>query len=170
MIATQQEPIPARSIYNGALAGVVAAAVGAAAWGVIVWLTNYEIGIAAIGIGLLVGWAVLMASGRRKGLPLQLVAVLASVAGILAGKYVTVYLEVREVVGDELAFTDPFVFQLLTTNLDAFFSLFDLLWIGLAVFTAWRFLAPDPPAEPVAAPASGYGDPAGHPDDPPRQG
>ncbi len=151
MVSTQPEPIPARAIYNAALGGAVAAAAGAAAWGLIVWLTDYEIGFAAVGIGLLVGWAVLMAGGRRRGLPLQIVAVAESVGGILVGKYVAVYLLIREVFTGELGITDPFVLEFITENPDAVFSLFDLLWFGLAIYTAWRFLAPQPPQPPQPA-------------------
>lgn len=146
MIHTQPaEPVPARSVYNAALGGLIAAAIGAAIWGLIVWLTDYEVGIAAVGIGLLVGWAVHMASGRRKGRSLQIVAVLASVAGILVGKYVAVYLVLRDFVGDDLALTDPGIFELITSNPETFFSLFDLLWFALAIYTTWRFLAPETP-------------------------
>ena len=152
MMFTQPEPIPARAIYKGALGGAIAAAVGAAAWGLIVWVTDYEIGFAAVGIGLLVGWAVLMASGRRKGFPLQIIAVLLSVMGILVGKYVAVYLVLRDFLGDGLALMYPLIFELITQSPEEFFSLFDLLWLGLAIYSAWRFLAPDPP--PPAMPRS----------------
>ena len=152
MIGAQAEPIPARSIYNGALGGAIAAAVGAAVWGLIVWLTDYEIGFAAVGIGLLVAWAVYFASGRRKGLPLQVVAVLEAVAGVLVGKYLAVWLVIRDFLGGDLALTDPLIFALITEEPGAVFSLFDLLWFGLAVYAAWRFLAPEPPA--ITAPAS----------------
>ena len=44
------------------------------------------------------------------------------------------------------------MFTLFREDLDMVFGLFDLLWVGLAVFTAWRLAQPDAP-EPAPAPA-----------------
>ncbi len=43
------------------------------------------------------------------------------------------------------------MFRIFRENLDDVFGLFDLLWIGLAVFTAWRVPQVELP-EPAATP------------------
>ena len=41
------------------------------------------------------------------------------------------------------------MFTFFREDLEHVFGLFDLLWVGLAVFTAWRLTQPDAP-EPAA--------------------
>ena len=45
------------------------------------------------------------------------------------------------------------MFSFFREDLDAVFGLFDLLWVGLAVFTAWRIPQVDEPQPAPAAPA-----------------
>jgi hydrogenase/urease accessory protein HupE len=74
-----------RAIALAAVAGIATGIAGGIVWGLIVKLSEYEIGIVAWGIGFVVGTAVLLAAGRRKGLPLQVVAVVGALVGILVG-------------------------------------------------------------------------------------
>jgi hypothetical protein len=55
----------------------------------------------AWGIGLLSGFAVMFAARGKKGLPLQVIAVLSSIAGIVIGKYGTFFYWVRESIREE---------------------------------------------------------------------
>ncbi|MFJ9338289.1 hypothetical protein ACIRP0_03220 [Streptomyces sp. NPDC101733] len=82
-----QAPAPAPASGNvafGVLAAVVAGLVSAAVYGAIVKATEHEIGYAAVGVGALVGFAAGKIGGRNAVLPV--VAVLVSVAAVLAGQ------------------------------------------------------------------------------------
>jgi hypothetical protein len=127
------------------LAGVVAAVVGGIGWTLQVALTEYETGIVAWAIGGLAGFAVSLAAGRRRGLPLQAIAVGSALLGILLGKYGTYVWIARDSLQEigaesvpaywDTVWIDPFF-----EDLDIVFGWFDVLWVGFAVFTAWRML------------------------------
>jgi hypothetical protein len=80
-----------------------------------------------------------------RGRALQVVAVLASVLGIVGGKYATFYLMAKEYAEQEAGAEAAAEIQLLSPELISmffggvaeWFSAFDLLWVGLAVVTAW---------------------------------
>jgi hypothetical protein len=128
-----------------ALGGLLAAGLGGAAWAALTVATSSEFGFGALGIGLLGGFAVMLFAGMRRGRPLQILAVLSAVLGILLGKYGTVYWLVKESL--EKAHGPEAVRELSPFSLDfasSFFahasewaSGFDLLWIGLAIMAAW---------------------------------
>lgn len=130
----------------GVAGGVVAAVVGGAVWGGIVIATNYEIGYMAWAMGLVCGFAVVLFSRGKRGLPLQVAAVLCSCLGILVGKYLTLFYYLREDVAEELgeqaasqiSVISPAVMQFFVENVHLLLSGFDLLWVALAVLTAWR--------------------------------
>lgn len=130
------------------LAGFVAAVVGGVGWTIQVALTDYEVGLVAWAVGGLAGYAVSLGAGGRRGLPLQVIAVASALLGILLGKYGTFAYGVREgvkaAVGSEFvpAYWDTDLIDLFFEELDSVFGLFDVLWIGFAVFTAWRMLQP----------------------------
>lgn len=133
-----------------ALAGLAAAVVGGVAWGLIVKWTDYEIGFAAWGIGLLTGIAVLAATRGSRGLPFQAIAVVSALLGIVIGKYLWfVWVLQDEGLGIPIFSFDTV--DLFRNNLDVVFDWIDLLWVGLAVYTAYRTLQPQEP-EPVSAP------------------
>ncbi|MEJ2253344.1 MAG: hypothetical protein P8Y75_03080 [Nitrospirota bacterium] len=146
MTALEDERPSGVSLATALVGGLVAALAGGILWSVVVALTDYEIGYMAWGIGLLTGSAVVLFSGRKKGLALQVMAVSFSAAGIALGKYLTFHHFVREAIiqkyGAEAAagFT-----PLSAAAMSAFFgalgslvSGYDFLWIGLAVVTAWK--------------------------------
>jgi hypothetical protein len=149
------ETIEPRILVPAALAGLAAAVAGAVAWTIVVVVTDFELGIVAWAIGFAVGWAVALAAQGRRGLPLQVVAVVAALLGILLGKYGTFAYEVREALeelgADVPAYWDSDLIDFFFEELDSVFGLFDLLWAGFAVFTAWRLLRPEPPAQPAEA-------------------
>lgn len=123
------------------LAGLAAAVAGGIAWGLIVRFSEYELGIVAWGIGFVVGTAVVFAARGARGPQLQAVAVGASLVGILLGKYLSFAWVVQEMAAEEgvrLGVFSGETVEIFRENLGSVFTLFDLLWIGLAVFTAWR--------------------------------
>ena len=126
--------------------GVLAALVGGFLWGLIVIVTDYEVGFVAWGIGFLAGIAVVRFAGGRKGGPLQAVAVVASLLGIVTGKYISFAYFFKKAVEDrfglELSYFDSTIFTTFRENLGDVFGGFDLLWAGLAIITAWRLTRP----------------------------
>lgn len=151
----------AASVYVPAiLAGLAVAIAGGVVWGLIVKSTDYEVGFAAWGIGLLAAMAILFATRGRRGLPLQVIAVVCALLGIVIGKYLSFAWVLSDVAREQTGGAVDFpvfsrdTIDLFFDELGAVFDWIDLLWAGLAVFTAWKTLAPESPQpEPVEAPA-----------------
>jgi hypothetical protein len=145
------EPRRSGSLVLAVAAGLGAAVVGGVAWGLIVKWSEYEIGIVAWGIGFLAGAAVVAATRGGKGPVLQVVAVVSALLGILLGKYLGYAFAVQEqaeAAGVELGLFSSELRTFFREDLESVFGLFDLLWIGLAVFTAWRALQRQEPELP----------------------
>lgn len=111
--APKPEPSDVNRLMRSILAGGVAALISGAVWIGIAVGVGIQIGWLAWGIGWLCGLAV-SNFGRGNGAVFQLIAVLCALAGIAIGK-----------VGILLAGYMPF-------------SLFDILWVILAVASAWK--------------------------------
>jgi hypothetical protein len=146
-------------LVRAVLAALVAAIAGGVVWGLIVKWSDYEVGFVAWAIGFLVGIAVLTATGGRRGISLQGIAISFSLVGILIGKYLSYAWVLQEVAEEETGGAlDISVFSRDTVDffredLGEVFGWIDLLWAGLAVVTAWKALAPEEPQpEPAAGP------------------
>ncbi|MCH8542315.1 MAG: hypothetical protein LAT61_01970 [Alcanivorax sp.] len=128
------------------LAAVFAAVLGGAIWGALVIYTGYEVGYVAWGLGFMSGGLVVLAAQGRKGRPLQILAVASSLAGIAIGKYVGFHDALQTYAlsefGPEVAanFTllSGEVALLFAENIGAMLGGFDILWVLLAVITAWH--------------------------------
>ena len=134
------------AILPAMLGAGLAAAAGGGLWGLVVILTGYVIGYMALGIGLLSGFSVVLFSRGQRGLPLQVIAVAGSLLGIVIGKYTTFFHFVKKAVasqhGEEVAanvslFSEKTI-QVFALNFGSMLSAFDILWVFLAVITAWR--------------------------------
>jgi hypothetical protein len=143
--ALESERITTNSLVTGILAAGTAAILGGAVWGIIVLISGYEIGFMATGIGVLTGYAVAKLT-RARGVPMQIIAVAAALVGILIGKYVTFYGILRELLtaefGEEVArqvsiFSSD-VLSFFIESFVEFLSVYDLIWVVLAVLAAWR--------------------------------
>ena len=151
-----REATAARELVPAALAALAAAVVGGVVWGLIVKATDYELGFVAWGIGWLCGTAVVFAARGRKGAPLQIVAIIGALVGILLGKYLSFAFSLQEALEEgpllDIGVLSADMVEAFRDDLGAVFSLFDVLWVGFAVFTAWRLPRPDEPApeEPPA--------------------
>jgi len=81
------------------------------------------------------------------------IAVVSALVGILLGKYLSyafILQEEAKAAGESIGLVSGDMFSFFRDDLDVVFSLFDLLWVGLAVFTAWRIPQVDEP-EPATA-------------------
>ena len=144
-VSSSAEPLLPTTYVTAIVGGLAGALIGGFIWGLVVKVTEYEVGFVAWGIGGLCGFGVLLLSGGRRGVPYQVIAVLSSVLGILIGKYVAFYFVFKEVLtqlgGAAAAATISFfsadVFKLFLEALREMVSGFDILWVILAVATAW---------------------------------
>lgn len=134
------------SLVPAVLGGVLGALVGGAAWAVAVIVSGYEIGFAALGIGALSGYAVVLMSKGGRGPVFQVIAALSSVLGVALGKYVYYFYYLKEAVAEEYGLEVAANVRLFSVGvvesfiMDAgsFLGGFDILWVALAVITAWK--------------------------------
>jgi hypothetical protein len=142
----EQERYTGSALGPGIAGGLAAAIVGGFLWGLVVILTEYEIGIAAWGIGFLAGFGVVRFAGGAKGTPLQVVAVISSLLGIVIGKYVSYAYFFKQAVEDrfdvDISYFDSEIFRAFRENLGDIFGGFDLIWAGFAIATAWQIARP----------------------------
>jgi hypothetical protein len=146
------EPRPgvARVATAGA-AAVAAAIAGGIAWALIVRSTDYEVGLVAWAIGWMAGTAAVAGGRGVRGVPLQVVAVVAALLGILLGKYLSyawTLQDVAEEQGVSLGLFSDETRTFFREDLGDVFGWIDLIFVALAVYTAFRI-----PARPSLPPA-----------------
>jgi uncharacterized integral membrane protein len=162
MRAAEAEQFTPQALLPAVAGGLLAAIVGGAVWGLIVILTDYEVGFVAWGIGFLAGFLVVRFAGGRKGAPLQVIAIASSLVGIVLGKYIAYVYFIKEAVreqvseeaADSIGYFDTEVMRAFREDFSNVFSGYDLLWAGLAIFTAWRMARPSG-IRPRKSPISG---------------
>ena len=106
--------------------------------------TGYEIGFVALAVGWLCGMGVVLMSKGQKGVPLQIIAAVASVLGILVGKYISFYDALKTILAqegaelsEEISIFSMKMIQFFIDNLSSIAGGFDILWIVLAIVIAW---------------------------------
>jgi hypothetical protein len=133
-----------------ALGALLAAIIGGGIWALITVLTNYELGIIAWGLGALAGYVVVYLARRQTTQVHQILAVIGSLLGIVLGKYFTFTYTLQ----DDLAHIfDNQAFTFFQQNFTEFFGGMDIVFVLLAVITAWRMPSrmSDKVEQPVAA-------------------
>jgi hypothetical protein len=139
MVPTPPEPLSGSDLAMAALGGLIGAIVGGLIWGFLVGATETELGIVAIGVGVLAGFGVVLGARRKHGMPLQVIAGVAALVGILFGKYFAFVQIVNKEFGSGVASVfDGRTFSAFTDIFGEVFSGFDILWVVFAVYTAWR--------------------------------
>ncbi len=146
--ATPPPPLTGADLALALVGGLVGAIVGGIAWGYLVKSIDTELGIAAIGVGILAGFGVALLARGKRGAPLQVIAALAAALGILWGKYFGFVLVARDLLREEfgvgsdaLPLFSGDTFSLFTATFSELFGGFDVAWIAFAVYTAWRIPA-----------------------------
>ena len=135
----ETQPEPEQKVGIALLAGGVAAVLGGIGWGLIVKWTDYEVGILALGIGVLTAFAVNRSTGGRRGPKLQAVAVGTALLGILIGKYLSFAFVTQQFLPG-IGLLSGEMLRLFRAGLRDIFGLYDLLWVGLAAAAAWSGL------------------------------
>jgi hypothetical protein len=139
VVPSPPEPLSSGNLTLAAVGGLVGALVGGLIWGLLVGATGTELGIVAIGVGVLAGFGVVLGARGKHGMPLQVIAGLAAVVGILFGKYFAfVQIVNKELGGGVASVFDGRTFSAFMDIIGEVFSGFDVLWIVFAVYTAWR--------------------------------
>jgi hypothetical protein len=146
--AEQEKPVPG-SMAPAVIGAVLAAVLAGLGWGWLAKLTNMEYGYAAIAVGALCAGAVLLFTRGKKGMPLQIIAGACSLLGIFIGKYSIFILQITDYLAKnnngQKVEVNPFsakAFGVFLENINSLVGRYDVLWIILAVWTAWRMLTP----------------------------
>jgi hypothetical protein len=150
MVLAEQKVEP-RSVALAAGASLAAGLAGGIVWALIVRSTEYEVGLVAWAVGWVAGTAALLGGRGIRGVPLQVVAVVAALVGILLGKYLSYAWALQDVAEDQgvsLGLFSDETRMFFREDLDVVFGWMDLLFVGLAVYTALRI-----PARPALPPA-----------------
>jgi hypothetical protein len=75
------------NIAMAVLLGFFAAIVAGIIWYAFSAITNYQVGYVAIGVGFLIGYAVLLGSGKKRGVRLQMLSAGITVVTLLISQY-----------------------------------------------------------------------------------
>lgn len=127
-----------QNLLAGAVAGLAASLAGAAAWAGVTVATGYQIGFMAIGIGLLVGWAV-RAAGKGLTSVFGVVGAALALLGCALGNLLAVTAIVAGNDGVALLDALPQLTPSLAAELMvASFSPMDVVFYGIALWEGYR--------------------------------
>jgi hypothetical protein len=135
---------PVGRFIKASLFGFIAAVIGTTVYFGVVWLTGYEIGLIAIAVGWLVGFAVYAGSDNRGGLVYQILAVVLTYVSICASFAPLAYQEMSAEADGEAALSGLFlwiiliVFSLALPFLSGFENIIGILIIGFGLYQAWQ--------------------------------
>ena len=133
--------------YPMAVAGAaLGGAVGVLAWWGFTVLTKIGFGLVAVVIGVAVGKGIVSFTGGKRAESLQVMAVVVAVAAYAAGTYLTKRTFILEslhrqgrLIDLPLVPTSPAYFFRIAS---AGFQLFDLVFLAIVMYQAWRIPAP----------------------------
>jgi len=132
-------PSGAQNLPMGLLAGLVAAAVGAALWAGVTVLTGYQIGWMAVGVGALVGVAV-RAAGKGTTVAFGILGAVLALGGCLAGNLLTGAVVLSRHWDISLtAFFARLTPDVTVKLMTVMFSPMDLLFYALAIWQGYKF-------------------------------
>jgi hypothetical protein len=133
----EDDSLQERRLFFGAVAGLAAALVGAVVWAVVTVTTKYQVGLVAIGIGALVGFAVRIGNG---GKAFGILGAFLALFGCALGNYFSLigFASAQQHVGffTTLSEVDP------TKVMDVMWNDFmstSVLFYAIAVYEGYRF-------------------------------
>ncbi|MDH3627337.1 MAG: hypothetical protein OES25_06725 [Acidobacteriota bacterium] len=125
--------------------GLTGATLGAVVWWGFTVITNIAFGLVAVVIGFAVGKGVVLLSGGKRHRNLQIMSVAISILGFAYGTY----LVNRSFITDAMAADGQEVLLPLLPGGDLLFNVismgfrpFDLVFLGICVYQAWKMPAP----------------------------
>ncbi|WP_373045373.1 hypothetical protein [Vulgatibacter sp.] len=122
-------------------AGIAGALVAAGVWAAIVVFTEYEVGYVAVLVGYLAGMGVKLGAGKARGKSLQITAAALGLFGLVVAKYfIFAHFFAASLAEDGISAGpfDPTILAIFPVALPGMLSPFDLLWVLLALSTAWK--------------------------------
>lgn len=133
----ENEPIQEKRLLLGGLAGVAAALIGAVIWAVVTVTTKYQIGIVAVGIGALVGFALRKGNGGKAfGILGAVLALFGCVLGNYFSLIALVSLQQQVSFFTMLNNADPA--KVINVMWDDFLSA-SILFYAIAIYEGYRF-------------------------------
>lgn len=144
LMASLRKHSPAVSFVVAVAFGTAAAAVGGVAWYAISTLTGYMIGLVAVAVGFLVGFAVHKGSNNRGGPLYQALAIVLTYVAICAQYVPELWKAFREQpdpptgAGLVIAFVLACGLSLAAPFLQGVQNLIGILILGFALYEAWK--------------------------------
>ena len=130
-----------QSISMAVFAGLISSIVAAALWALITYATGYQIGLVAVGVGFVVGFAVNLL-GKGNSITFGVIGGSFALFGCVLGNFLTAVIAasmqdqvpILEIVAAVVT-TPSVVIEVLKET----FSPMDLLFYGIAVYEAFKF-------------------------------
>ena len=137
--AAQQRLKSEQNLVLAALAGGVAALLGACIWAAVTVTTNYQIGWMAVGVGFLVGYAV-RSFGKGIDKSFGIAGAGWSLAGCAAGNLLTIVGTISNQQNIPIVnILEKLDLEIVASLMQATFNPMDLLFYGIAVYEGYRF-------------------------------
>jgi len=134
-----------RNILAGVLGGGIAVIVAGIIWGVLVFFSKEIMDFMVVGVGVMVGWGVFLASGRKRSRLLQRIACAITILAILVGRYLTAYYLVNhsdaETTGNFALFSRNTLSFFYGIMLQGLSKGYDILFLALAIFMSYKMPA-----------------------------
>lgn len=133
--AETKNPNIIMALILGSISGVVAGVI----WYYLSILTGYQIGYVAIGVGFIIGWAVVIGSGNKRGMGLQLMSAVITLVTLFVSEYfITLHYILQYMLklpgySGELFFPSPFE----PSMLESIISPMGLLIWGIGIYFAY---------------------------------
>ena len=143
-----------QNLVAGALAGLAAALVGAAIWAIVTALTHYQIGFMAIGVGLLVGFAV-RAAGKGIDPVFGVVGAALALLGCVLGNLLMVLYFLAD--KEQMSFLELLShldLELVGRVMVATFDVMDIVFYGIAMYCGYKYALRQVTNEQLAVSAS----------------
>ncbi len=120
------------------LAGLFAAILSAAVWAGFTVVTEYQLGIIAIGVGFLVAFFIRLA-GKGLSIKFQLLGALLSFVGCAGGNFLTICYYIAQ--NEGLGFFEVFPlldYSAMPEIMASTFSVMDIVFYGIAIYEGYR--------------------------------
>lgn len=143
------QTLPEQSLPKALAAGAAAALVGALLWALVTFVTEYQIGWMAVGVGFLVGYAVRFGKGTTQIFNIT-GAVLALLGCVMGNVFMIIAFAAKGADLSVFEVASRIEIGLLANLMMETFSPMDILFYGIAVYEGWRFSTLPPQLQPVA--------------------
>jgi hypothetical protein len=133
----ESDSLPEKKLFLGALAGVAAAIIGAVAWAIVTVSTGYQIGLMAIAVGALVGFALRIGNG---GKAFGILGAFLALFGCVLGNYFSIiaFASAEQHVGFLTMLNSADPAKVAGVMWDDFLSA-SILFYAIAVYEGYRF-------------------------------